>query len=380
MKLLSYKFISPTLIASAKAKLNKAELEVYLNKYSYSIPILMDSDGEVIREAHSFLLEKEVYSRSINRTKTVDTYSESLLDWFAYCNSTQANWKLASSRALISYRNTMKNSRKERAKTLSASTINLRMSVVVEFLKHYLGELLQANPGQEATVRQLQKITTGKFSVRGNPANPIALSAIECQKLNARLKHPHKLIFAWGVSTGLRIGTILSINLDTYSGIKDLRSGGFVEVKTKGGRRQKIFVPPHIINLTNQYVDVERKLALLRGQKKISTSDVEMLFVNNQATAVSYQCYYHAYKRACNFLQISSHPHQARTTFATFIEKSLRAYGVANGIDHVKIVQGLLGHASAETTVGYLEGLRVNDGDVLAILERNSEVLGGLHG
>jgi AICAR transformylase/IMP cyclohydrolase PurH len=69
-------------------------------------------------------------------------------------------------------------------------------------------------------------------------------------------------------------------------------------------------------------------------------------------------------------LRIHAFPHQARTTFATFVRDRLeRANAAGRQLDPVKIVQSLLAHADAATTEAYLDSIDVPSLDVLRILD-----------
>ena len=119
---------------------NQSELYSFVNKYDGDIPIIINNVGEVIREAHSFLYEKHFFSRSISSKKTVQTYGECLTHWLKYCSKEGLDWKSSSVRSIYSYRNSMKAAARVVEKSLRPATINLRVTVVVEFLKYFHSE------------------------------------------------------------------------------------------------------------------------------------------------------------------------------------------------------------------------------------------------
>lgn len=345
----------------------------YANKYQCVIPIILTDEGDVIREAHSFLYEKHINSRNLNSDKTVHTYAECLLVWFKYCALKNLDWKASTIRSLLHYRNSMKSSAGVRAKSLRPKTINLRISVVIEFFRYFLE--FEINSGKHPERRYqllLKNLTNTSFNVRSSDSRPIALTVDACRSLCVRLKGVHRIIFIWGISTGLRISSILKILLSDFDPIKTQDGGAFLEVLCKGGKVQKVFLPRYLIAETNKYLEVERKLVVLRSQKKYKSALSNELFLNSSASSVTRSCYYAAFQRACASQAIKSHPHQARTTFATFMERALRTYGKENNIDHVKIIQGLLGHADSITTMSYLESIAINDVDILGLLDANS--------
>ena len=353
----------------------------YLDKYVALIPVILTDEGEIIREAHNFLYEKHINSRNISSYRTVHTYAECLLIWFKYCISNSLNWKTSNVRSLLHYRNSMKSATGARNKSLRPKTINLRMTVVLEFFKYYLELTAINDSAPEQNHRLLLKsITKTRFNVRLSDSRPVALTTIACRSLCSTLKGVHRIIFIWGISTGLRISSTLKILLRDFESLRNRAGSGFLEVLSKGGKTQKIFLPKYLIDETNRYLDVERTLVVLRSKKRSQDAMYSTLFLNGDANEVTRGCYYAAYKRACASLAINSHPHQARTTFATYMEKALRAYGKENNIDHIKIIQGLLGHADSSTTMSYLETIATNSLDVLNLLEINSANIGINHG
>ncbi|WP_426143807.1 tyrosine-type recombinase/integrase [Pseudomonas sp. DWP3-1-2] len=269
----------------------------------------------------------------------------------------------------------MKSSSGQVKKSLKSTTINLRTTVVVDFLKYYLSSSAEGDELHSQKRINSSELTRTRISIRGKYSRPTAISAESCRKLSAKLNSAHRLIFIWAISTGLRVSSILSLKTEVFHSSIEEGGGGFIEVLSKGGKYLKVFLTEYVISETRKYIALERRLLELRS-KSSSNSTSPMLFINKHGAAVNYECYYAAYKRACKTLGIKSHPHQTRTTFASFMEKSLREYGKENGLDHIKIIQGLLGHASAQTTMMYLESLSVYNVEVLKLLEVNSRNLG----
>ncbi|MFC6336170.1 tyrosine-type recombinase/integrase [Pseudomonas sp. CCM 7891] len=355
--------------------INQVRIWSYINKYDACIPIILDSEGVLIREAHSYLYEKHILSKGISSFKTIKTYSECLNHWFSYCCLKGIDWRESSFRSVIAYRNSMKASSGDTKKSLKPPTINLRTTVVVEFLKYYSGNKLNDDSAHSLNVTRWSALTKNRLSLRSRNSRPIALSAESCLSISGKLHSSHRLIFIWAISTGLRVSSILSISIKDFESIPNSQGGAFIDVMTKGGKWLKVFLTDYVMRETKKYVAVERRLLELRGtgsERRFPAA----LFLNKAGVAINYNCYYAAYKRCCRSLSITSHPHQTRTTFATFMEETLRNYGKEKGEDHIKIVQGLLGHASVNTTMAYLEKISVYSAEVLELLEANSLSLG----
>lgn len=354
----------------------RAQLCGYINKYDADIPIILSGAGEVVREAHSFLYEKHRLSRGISSARTVQTYAESLKHWFEYCDVNNQCWQDLNVRSLVKYRNSMKSGSSGSEKSLRPATINLRVTVVAEFLKFFVSEGL-ADRGKEIEAKNfLANLGRARLKLRRTQSRPVALSAEDCRSICSRLSGAHRIIFIWALSTGLRTSSILSTSLEKFEGVKG-STGGFVELVAKGGKWQKVFLSSYILEETRKYIRIERKLSLLRGN--ISADQSNSLFLNRNGSPVERRCYYTAYKRACKTVDVSSHPHQTRTTFATFMDRRLRTYSKQNNVDHIKIIQGLLGHASSSTTQDYLESIEINNIEILSMLEDHALILRGEH-
>lgn len=187
------------------------------------------------------------------------------------------------------------------------------------------------------------------------------------------LKGVHRVIFAWSLATGVRVSSVLNIDLVEYEKLNIDGSDGFIELMMKGGRMQKVYVPQALRSEIETYICTVRVLS--SKYRLQGAGERGKLFLNSKGEAVTRSCYYAAFKRACASQNIKAHPHQARTTFATFMERKISAAGLNLGFDHVKIIQGLLGHASAITTQQYLEDIAGNNVEVLALIDSNSEIL-----
>ncbi|PZX01976.1 site-specific recombinase XerD [Pseudomonas sp. 478] len=342
---------------------------------SYHIPIIFDeARGVVLRDFHDFLYEKSYYSNYYKSDKTVRTYAESLLNWLKFTSLNNVEWTCASSRNIALYRNSMKSGEAGYVKPLSAATVNLRLSVVYEFYKYYWTKLLGKEDADRSIYAHRLNQLGNHVRVKSVKKRPRALTQDSCQSLMQNLRGVHRVIFAWTLTTGLRVGSVLSITCAQIEYLKKSSSDGFIEVLAKGGKVQKAYVPRSLLIETFRYAEVIRVLS----QKKVSpiTDNEMVLFINGKGNPVTRTCYYAAYKRACKQLDIVSHPHQARTTFATYMERQLFKAAKNLSLDHVKIVQGLLGHSSSTTTQDYLESISGGHVEVLDILERYADTLG----
>ena len=63
-----------------------------------------------------------------------------------------------------------------------------------------------------------------------------------CVSLMRALGGVHRIIFAWSLTTGVRISSILGITTENYS-LTSAAGQDFIELMMKGGRMQKVYAP-----------------------------------------------------------------------------------------------------------------------------------------
>jgi integrase len=379
MKMISVRPQDQKTIHANLKKLNLPELEdsfVIDSSYrNYFIPLMLSDKGVLVKQVHHFLIDRASQVSGRNASNTVRTYAECLHHWLGYLELKGRDWQQATSRDLIIYRNAMKVEVSSRTKRpLKSSTINLRITVVLEFykyLKHW-NSFAPVNSEWSNSLAGAFENNNGRIKLRKSFSRPRAMTQQVCTKLIEQLTGVHQLIFIWSLATGIRTSSILSITVENY---ENIRSGGedFIELMMKGGRMQKVYVPHSLRAETDRYIKTVR---VLSAREDWQWGDhPSQLFINDRGGPVSRNCFYAAFKRACKKLGVKAHPHQARTTFATFIERKLSAAALNLGFDHIKIIQGLLGHASASTTQQYIEDISGNNIDVLALIDMHAEAL-----
>lgn len=352
-------------------KLKQLGVAPYGAAAPFRIPIFLGESLELLAQPHDFLFEKYFYSKSLSPIKTLSTYADCLGGWFKYLERIKVCWKLAGAIDIVEYRNSMRGTAgKNRAKVLNPSTINLRIAIVVEFYKFYWSKEIESKSQESATFEnKLRRLNSIKLRLRQSERAPKSLSVDACQKLIENLNGAHKLILRWALATGLRTGSIINLKLADICGLLEFSSCRFMSVIVKGGKYHQVYIPKVLAEETKAYIDIERKLSERRG------TQYEQLFLNSRGHPLTSKAYYTAYKRACAQMGVQSHPHQARTTFATFMHRRLSLVGAELGLDKVKIIQGLLGHASSVTTEQYLERIATGNPDVLEMLEEHSNSL-----
>jgi integrase len=175
-------------------------------------------------------------------------------------------------------------------------------------------------------------------------------------------------MWQWALCTGLRTSSLLRLRIGAFESFASSAiSDPMLSVLAKGGKIVSVHVPQALRDATERYIEVDRRLAASRPP---STAKDAALFLNRTGRPVTAKAYYRAFRRAAARLRIHAFPHQARTTFATFVRDRLeRSNTAGHHLDAVKIVQSLLAHADAATTEAYLDSIDVPSLDVLRILD-----------
>lgn len=340
-------------------------------------PLLIGADGCLVREAVSFLYDIAYVRGSTRSVRTLETYAESLSSWLSYAEDHELGWRRPTAPMLASYRDQMLGTDGTRDQPLSRRTVNLRLSVAVEFYKHLASKdegedfaVIQHDEVWAASAPRLKRAaykvsSLARLRVRVYKRRPRALSTEQCQNLSRELKAAYRLMWQWALCTGLRTSSLLRLGLAAFEALAG--SEPTLSVTAKGGKLVTVHVPQALRDATERYIEVDRRLAMSR---RPATANDAALFLNRTGRPVTAKAYYRALRRAAARLRIRAFPHQARTTFATFVRDRLeRANAAGRQLDPVKIVQSLLAHADAATTEAYLDSIDVPSLDVLQILD-----------
>lgn len=359
------------------------------NKVKRKFPLLISPSGSLCREAFDYLYDLSILGPSESE-KTLRTYAESLCHWLSYAERSDINWRRPTKRHFARYRNSMKGQPTDdelRAPNLKPRTINLRLTVAMEFSK-FLGQEQPKNsdePEQSTDCKarsaedRSKPIKRQTILVKVSKDRPRALTieAIGAQ-LNA-LGLPHRLAFQWQLCTGLRRGSVTALSLQHIDELTSPYSDGYVSVPAKGGKLASAYVPQSLLTETIRYIETQRTLVEPRNHVPLRRArDQQALFLNSRGNTLTGECYYKAFKRAAKRIGLNAKTHQARSTFATHMETRLRQRRAAGmEIDPIKIVQGLLGHSSSSTTEDYLESITCTRPDILQIIDDWSDSMTG---
>ena len=363
-------------------------------RITHRFPILIGRSGRLIDEAFGFLFDVAFVRGSTTSIRTLETYAESLLSWLTYAEEQGLQWRKPTALMLAAYRDRLLGTGvgdRRNPRPLSRRTVNLRLTVAIEFYKHLgwiaatsrskastLGLAPHDAPCDEAPRPQVRGQDFRRLRVRIYSRRPKALRAAQCHALSQELSDPYRLMWQWALCTGLRTCSLVQIGLKVFGDLRQHSNWAqTINLGAKGGKVVSVHVPAELIAATDRYVSVER--ALVAGRR--GRTAVPSLFLNAHGRPVTGKTYYRALKRAGARTKIPVRPHQARTTFATYVRDKLEAMNDAgSNLDPIKIVQALLAHADARTTEQYLESIDVPSLDVLHVLDELARTAVALQG
>ncbi len=159
------------------------------------------------------------------------------------------------------------------------------------------------------------------------------LERIECY-LEKQSKR-NRLIFVFGINTGLRVSDILGLN------VEDVEGKSYVEIREKKTGKYKRFpLNSKLKALIKEYLAVERS-------KKYSLSETESLFIGKKHYRLDRSQVYRFLNDACKQLGITANvgTHTMRKSFGYHFYKKY---------NDVALLQKILNHSSPNITLRYI--------------------------
>lgn len=329
-----------------------------------SFPIILNSNGTLNASSFKFLLDLKRSGRSHNRTKTLQTYAESLFSWFQFLETRELDWQRPMPIYLSDYRFAMANGEGPSRKKCATATITLRSTVVKEFYKFIRHSKPDGDGGCDPpnhgdpdifVIQNFLEVASRVKSRSKSRRLGRALTEEQVARIARYLPSPHSLIFKWTLATGLRRTDAVELKIDQLP--ENNLSLNYMEVLVKGGKTIFVPVTSALTELTSRYIAEERMIASSKGGYKSRA-----LFLNNRGIAMTSLAYYRAFNRACKAAGINASPHMARHTFAA------RAFGMldklateGHPVNPIKLLQQWLGHSEVGTTEIYLNSIAALD-------------------
>ena len=200
-------------------------------------------------------------------------------------------------------------------------------------------------------------------STRTSPKEPTTLSDDAVRRLQnllmeveTRLADRDRLIFELLLGTGMRLGSLVALSI----GDIDLKAG-VAHIRTKGGRRDKVFLNPELQRLIARYLSLGYARDKQESGPEANTSPNQPLFRSIHGRRLGARQIQLNFAKWCREAGIRASVHSLRHTFAT------RLYHKTGDLH---LVQKALGHRQITTTEVYA---RVSDGALRrAVASRSS--------
>lgn len=361
------------------------------------VPQICWATGEPWREANLWL-----YSRSIERDvqlATVVSQASSLRAYAQWLEREVVNWwdfpLRRSDRCLIRYRGFLVDARDDG--NLAPSTASARIRVLVQFYRwlfttglistewpmwreRTVGIRLHDLIGFERTI--LVSTTDLAIPNRHRPGTRledglIPISTADQDSIlalaEARASQELYLMLALGFFTGMRLGTICDLKVQTlFNAVSDptepnilwlsIGPGGSPSVQTKFGVTGQVIIPKQLLHKLREYVYSSRRL---RREAKAEPGQRDVVFLTrygnayarrgaDKSAAVNVEL--HRLKKiavAHGVAMQRFHFHQSRATFATAVAET--AIKLGDSINAVAMVRDLLCHKNEATSLKYIK-------------------------
>lgn len=327
-----------------------------------SVVMLIDSTGLPVWPATLFLASQAISSRG-QTGDTARTYGESLIPWLEFLEVKKRTVDTVDEEVLKLFRAQCVHGTGQSGQQFASATANLRVEVATQFHRWCQSNGFPSALGRYLSDRPIGSKTLAPRVIRRHPK---LLSFEESKRLLHEAREPYKLMFQWGLVTGLRrseVGSLRRSSLPRPEAVPFFADGlARFELLRKGGRSLTVYAPVNLVEQTNWYLLAERPPALPEFE--------DYIFINSRGRPISRQSMSREFRRCANSIGSEATLHHLRHTFAAQVLSFLdRPANRKESVNALKVVQVLLGHSRMETTEIYLTALEVADASVVQALE-----------
>ena len=342
------------------------------------LPVILDREGMPLWLPNQFLAHVTVRSRSATGD-TARTYGESLLSWLRFQSNAKFETQDTTEEHLALFRNFLANEAKSDGRRLySPATVNMRVTAVECFYVWAHKRALICSPLGKFLV---YRATTSEYgwSGRSRPRRndslrvgliqrlPRVLSFEEISRLFVVARNPYKLMFRWGLVTGLRSFEVCSLRRSSLAAPTQITARDMalvpIEIVRKGGKFTTAYAPAALVEETHWYCLTERRVQAIPAYS-------DFVFLNRDGLPCTRNSLSREFRRCADQIGSNATLHHLRHTFAILTLGMLESQkDPSRPINSVKVVQTLLGHSNVTTTEIYLRALDVSTDEVKESLD-----------
>lgn len=360
-----------------------------------NIPVLIDEECRIVTPVLRFIVYLVIQDGRVRSMRTVRNYACSLLDYFSFLEANNIIWNNPylndaehfSLSAIALYRNwSLTLVDRSENRTVSDSTINLRLSVLKRFYEYcYSMGLIDFEPWEtlfrikpEAATHGFLRHTHRQKIIKSNDIVlktyknlPKIITLEQCKQLLSAIDSvTFKLITKLILSAGLRKDEITSFSVDHI--VKpDLSNMNrrvpiYLEPqqngqRTKGSKSRTVYISVILMHELWDYLNFGERVIRARQYKEKYGHNSPFVFLNRFGEPLSEQSINNAYSRLYqgpkNKISFRVSPHKLRHTYAT-----IELYAESQRVGTTKAllwVQKRLGHSSISTTSIYLHCIEI---------------------
>lgn len=344
------------------------------------LPVIVDSGGLPLSVVNQFLAHIALRSSSVTGD-TARTYAEALISWLRFLHGRKVELQSATEERLALFRNYLVNrSTADGQRLYSPATVNNRVTVAERLyvwaqrsgvMRTSLGEFLctkeTENRGYAWRGPGTSRRSCNSLHIGVIQRLPRVLAPEEISRLFMVVPQPFKLMFRWGVATGLRRFEVCNLRKSTLASAEKIAARGMelvpIEVLRKGGKTVTVHAPAALVEETLWYCLMERPA-------EASPTYSDFVFLNQKGSPFSRGSISRVFRQCADQIGSDATLHHLRHTFATLVLGILESFERRSGsVNSIKTVQVLLGHANVTTTEVYLRALDVSTDEVRKSLE-----------
>lgn len=345
------------------------------------VPFLVKEDMSFEEIPTLWFFDLAINSGRTTSPETWRGYAEAIVDFFNTCEANEWDWKNIKKEHLIAYRNNMLNNNNCFGRPYSKSTINgyiTRVCIFYEWCvkKKYIAKLpfekemvkVSKDVANQYMLGHIHKQSAFRndLIVREHKKIPHCLSRDEFNSVIKGLGERDSLIVKWSVLTGMRRKEVLGLKLQDIPPSSQVTTP-IVKVAitvTKGDKPRSIFVPQSLIDETNKYIKFTRRTI---AQKYNTLKTVDALWIAERTgLPIGKKTVEASFRNAVEKSGVDCTFHHLRHTYAIKMLSVLTKQQQKDntGLNPLKTLQMLLGHANINTTMIYLEALSIDINEI----------------